>query len=135
MEFKDLIYRRRKELGLTMEDVAKEVGVSKATVKRWESGEIANIRRDKIAILAKALHTTPAYLMGWVDNDTSDIELSVHEKELILAYRNQPAMQEAVDKLLGVPSADMDIIANDIVKTVNNVDIQIQKARSPKSQK
>lgn len=121
MEFKDLIYRRRKELGLTMEEVAKAVGVSKATVKRWESGEIANIRRDKIAILAKALHTTPAYLMGWSDTIHPDLSFSTHEKELILAYRNQPAMQEAVDKLLGVPApADMDMIADDISKTIKS---------------
>lgn len=118
MDFKDLIYRRRKELGLTMEDVAKVVGVSKATVKRWESGEIENIKRDKIVSLADALHTTPAYLMGWVDNETSDIELSVNEKQLVLAYRNHPEMQDAVNKLLGID--DNSIIADDIVKTINN---------------
>ena len=65
MEFKDLIKTRRKELNLTLEDIGKVVGVSKATVLRWESGEIENVRRDKIALLAKALHCTPAYLMGW----------------------------------------------------------------------
>lgn len=50
---------------LTLEDVANEVGVGKSTVRKWETGMIANMRRDKIASLAKALHTTPAYLMGW----------------------------------------------------------------------
>lgn len=118
MDFKDLIYRRRKELGLTMEDVAKVVGVSKATVKRWESGEIENIKRDKIVSLANALHTTPAYLMGWVDNDTSDIELSKDERKLVLAYREHPEMQDAVNKLLGID--DNSIIADDIVETINN---------------
>lgn len=67
MEFKDLIKTRRKELNLTLEDIGKVVGVSKATVLRWESGEIENVRRDKISLLAKALHCTPAYLMGWED--------------------------------------------------------------------
>lgn len=52
---------------LTLEQVANEVGVGKSTVRKWETGMIANMRRDKIASLAKALHTTPAYLMGWVD--------------------------------------------------------------------
>lgn len=54
---------RRKELSLTMLEVAKRVGVSEATVSRWESGDIANMRRDKIALLAKALCVTPAFVM------------------------------------------------------------------------
>lgn len=65
VEFKDLVYNRRKELGISMEVLGKKVGVSKATIQRWESGEISNVRRDKIAKLASALDTTPAYLMGW----------------------------------------------------------------------
>lgn len=50
---------------LTLEQVANAVGVGKSTVRKWETGMIANMRRDKIAALAKALHTTPEYLMGW----------------------------------------------------------------------
>lgn len=65
MEFKDLVYKKRKELGLSMDELGKKVGVSKATILRWESGEIVNVRRDKIVKLAAALNTTPAYLMGW----------------------------------------------------------------------
>ena len=54
---------RRKELGLTQREVAEEVGVAEATVSRWESGEIANMRRDKIAALAKVLHCSPNFVM------------------------------------------------------------------------
>lgn len=50
---------------LTLEQVANKVGVGKSTVRKWETGIIANMRRDKIASLAKALNTSPAYLMGW----------------------------------------------------------------------
>lgn len=59
----------RREKGLTLEQVADVVGVGKSTVRKWETGMIANMRRDKIASLAKALGTTPAYLMGWEDTD------------------------------------------------------------------
>lgn len=51
--------------GMTLEQVADIVGVGKSTVRKWETGIIANMRRDKIAALAKALRTTPEYLMGW----------------------------------------------------------------------
>lgn len=55
----------REEHNLTLEQVGNAVGVGKSTVRKWENGMIANMRRDKIADLAKVLHTTPAYLMGW----------------------------------------------------------------------
>lgn len=54
---------RRKEIGLTQREVAEAVGVAEATVSRWESGEIANMRRDKIAALAKVLHCSPDFVM------------------------------------------------------------------------
>lgn len=69
MEFRDIIKTRREQLGITLADVAKHVGVSEATVSRWESGEIVNIRRDKIAKLSEVLKVTPAYLMGWEEDN------------------------------------------------------------------
>ena len=59
------IKQLRWERDMTLEEVAKIVGVGKSTVRKWETGTIANMGRDKIALLAKALGTTPAYLMGW----------------------------------------------------------------------
>lgn len=56
---------------LTLEEVANVVGVGKSTVRKWETGMIENMRRDKIARLAKALGTTPAYLMGWENPESS----------------------------------------------------------------
>ena len=65
MEMKDKIKQRREELGLTLEEVGNIVGVGKSTVRKWETGDIANMRRDKIAKLAVALRTSPAYLLGY----------------------------------------------------------------------
>ena len=64
MSIGELIYSRRKELGLTLEDVGNFVGVSKSTVKKWESGYISNMRRDKIALLAKILKIEPTKLIS-----------------------------------------------------------------------
>ena len=74
----------RQEKGLTLEQVADVVGVGKSTVRKWETGMIANMRRDKIADLAKALGTTPAYLMGWDENKSSPDELQLTEGEKVL---------------------------------------------------
>ncbi len=66
------IKERRKELGLTLAEIAKMVGVTEATVQRWESGNIKNLRQERIASLAVALGTTPAYLMGWENESTNE---------------------------------------------------------------
>lgn len=71
MEIKDIIKNKRLELGLTLDEVAKIVGVSGATISRWETGDIKNMRRDKIGDLAKALQTTPSVIMGWENPDKS----------------------------------------------------------------
>lgn len=57
------IKTRRTDLGLTLEEVAKIVGVSRQTIQRYESGVIASIPFDRIEKLAQALNTTPAFVM------------------------------------------------------------------------
>ncbi len=92
----------RQERGLTLEQVAQVVGVGKSTVRKWETGMIANMKRDKIADLARALGTTPAYLMGWVDaqKDEEPItsptkeELSEGEKALLELFNRVPEDQQ-----------------------------------------
>lgn len=54
-----IIKKNRLELNLTLDDVAKAVGVSKSTVQRWESGQINNMRRDRIDSLSKILQISP----------------------------------------------------------------------------
>ena len=56
---------RRLELKLSQLDVAKMVGVSEATISRWESGNIANMKRDRIYKLSKALQIDPSLLIGF----------------------------------------------------------------------
>ena len=91
MEMKDKIKQRREELGLTLEEVGNIVGVGKSTVRKWETGDIANMRRDKIAKLAVALHTTPAYLLGYEEVEKTAAQksdgLSPKENELLALYR------------------------------------------------
>ncbi len=65
MATNEIIKSRRLELHLTLRDVADAVGVSEGTVSRWESGDIANMRRDKISKLAEVLRIDPSVIMGW----------------------------------------------------------------------
>ena len=58
---------RRKELGLTLAQIADRIGVTEATVQRWESGNIKSVRYEKLGALAEVLQVSPAALMGWDD--------------------------------------------------------------------
>ena len=87
------IKRLRMERNMTLEQVAQIVGVGKSTVRKWEIGMIANMKRDKIESLAKALGTTPAYLMGWKDNEPispEEIKLTEGERMLVELFRQVP---------------------------------------------
>lgn len=66
-----VIKQRRKELGLTLAQVADMVGVAEATVQRWESGNIKSVRYDKIGKLSEALKVRPESLMNWEWKETS----------------------------------------------------------------
>lgn len=82
---------------MTLEQVADIVGVGKSTVRKWETGMIANMKRDKIALLAKALSTTPAYLMGWdedVPAETTVIQVTEAEQKLLDLFRRVPENQQ-----------------------------------------
>ncbi len=59
MKIGEIIKKKRLELGLTLEEVGQAVGVGKSTVKKWEDGYIANMRRDKIAKLSAVLQLDP----------------------------------------------------------------------------
>lgn len=71
MGLKENIKSKRIECKMTLEDLAKSVGVSRQTIQRYESGVIGNIPSDKIELIARALDTSPAYLMGWEQIDTN----------------------------------------------------------------
>ena len=65
MELGDKIKMLREQKDMTLEELGNAVGVGKSTVRKWENGMIANMRRDKIAKVAAALDVSPGYLMGW----------------------------------------------------------------------
>ena len=97
MKTNDRIKTLRLRNKQTLEEVAKKVGVTKATVQRWESGLIANMKQDKIIKLAESLKTTPAYILGFEEDadirkDIQNIkvkeELSPMEKIIVGIFKN-----------------------------------------------
>lgn len=114
----------RLENNMTLEKLGNKVGVGKSTVRKWENGMIANMRRDKIAKLADALNVSPAYLMGWNESSApaATIKLyNVHgdtegESELILSYRklsehNRRKVLTYSKNLLSTQQMEEDVLA------------------------
>ncbi len=105
MEFKDKIKSRRLELNMTLEDLAKKVGVSAPTIQRYESGEIKNVRRDKIKLLSDALQLTPAYLMGWDESPKSTNEIGKTTTYAAHKVDDEPVTEEEFEMIKAVLAA------------------------------
>lgn len=68
------IRERRKELSLSVDELAQKLNKNRTTVYRYEKGDIENLPMDILGPLAEALNTTPAYLMGWESKPVSALD-------------------------------------------------------------
>ena len=64
------IRTKRKEMGMSVDELAARLGKDRSTVYRYEKGDIENLPLDILEPIAKALDTTPAVLMGWVAEES-----------------------------------------------------------------
>lgn len=90
MEIGERIKRRREELGITVDEVAKRLGKHRATIYRYESDEIRTLPTDVLEPLAVILETTPAALMGWGNFDAPKVN----------AFSTSPAYSPSEDTLI-----------------------------------
>lgn len=87
--------------GMTQEELGKIAQTTKQNIYKYENGIITNIPAVKIGLIAKALNTTPAYLMGWEDINTE--ERKSLEKNLSNALKENKILQDFFDKLKDLP--------------------------------
>ena len=110
-ELTDLIERikeRRLELEMSYQDLSDATGISKSTLQRYETGYIKKVPINQIEILAKALHTTPSYLMGWEEPASPSLSLTQQEETHIKKYRQLDADgKEEIDDLIDVKLAKL----------------------------
>ncbi len=72
LELYENIKIRREALGLTKVELANRMGYDRSMITKIEQGKV-DLTQSKILAFAKALHTTPAYLMGWEKNLETDV--------------------------------------------------------------
>ena len=73
----DKLKALRRAKGMTLLELAEAIGTSKQTIHRYENGTITNIPPEKIELIAEALGTSPAELMGWEDDSAAYVKAGI----------------------------------------------------------
>ena len=117
MRIGERIKQRRLELGYTADALAKLLNKNRATIYRYENGDIENMPIDVLEPLAKALNTTPAYLMGWqephqgststLSKQTEDYYLDAETAEYAEMLRTRPEMRMLFSASRGISKEEM----------------------------
>ena len=114
MSLSQILKSRRTRLGYTLLDVAKRMGVTEATVQRWESGNIKNLPHKRIVKLAEVLEISPTELMGWncekpepLDDEMQDYINVLHSRPemKVLFSKSRKATKEQIEKTLKILDA------------------------------
>ena len=111
------IKERRLELNLSYQDIADATGLSKSTIQRYETGSIRKLPVNQIEDIAKALHVTPGYLMGW--EDTPGYYTDPETARLAQEAANDPDMRLLLDAKRDLSPEDMKVII-DMAKRLLN---------------
>ena len=69
------IKEERNKRGITLKEIAEFIDVQEATVQRYESGDIKTVPYENVVLIAEILKTTPAYLMGWSEEQNDNFKL------------------------------------------------------------
>ena len=99
---------RRKEIGISAEKVASALGVSPATIYRYENGSIDKVPVDALEPIARVLETTPAFLMGWEEdaspkeNNSSAPALEEDEDLIFIGRKARDMTPEQRKRLSGI---------------------------------
>ena len=82
----DRIKERRKELGMSADDLAQRIGISRSTIFRYENGSIEKLPMNSLVPIARALATTVGALMGWEDTKTPAFNEDGLEKDAMICF-------------------------------------------------
>lgn len=111
------IKEKRLNSGLTLLQVADKLGIKEATVQRYESGEIKNIKHEVISKLAEIFNCSPSYLMGW-ENENNKSELSSRaEKDIQKSLSKTLDMLENSQDALMFDGEPIDDETRDLLKS------------------
>ena len=94
------IKERRKELDMTADELGRRIGKNRATVYRYENGDIENLPIDVLKPIAKALDIAPQYLMGWnIDTEATSKKAEPTVDFLVMLGDDEKYMVEVMSSL------------------------------------
>ena len=100
---------RRKQLGLSCEQLADRCGVSASTMYRYENGYIEKVSGQMLKLIAAELATTPEWLMGWDEETTPEPPQELTPKQTALIEQIRHLSDQQVDALLTLLKAQSDL--------------------------
>ena len=109
----------REEKGMTLEELGNKVGVGKSTIRKWEVGMIANMRRDNLQKVAAALGVNPNYLMGYEDEAPS-YYINDDARELAQFLHDAPEYKVLFDASRKVKKEDIEFVKKMLDKFGDN---------------
>lgn len=120
MKINERIKERRKELHLSADYIAQQLGISRASYYRYEKSEVYNMPITALEPLAKILNVTPSYLMGWDDTSPapmySQLQPAKYRKYKILGGIACGAPIEAVPEEGEYIETDLTVNADYVLK-------------------
>lgn len=120
MNIGEIIKKRRKELNLSLKDIAKKLNVSESSISRYENDEIKNMRIDKLIPLSEILQVDIRELL--LENyDKNYFHLSEEEKELILNLRKEKENNEKLFKESCEKYPELIAELEDVLMNINKI--------------
>lgn len=101
MSFATRLREARKSKNLTQKELADLIGISHGAISNYEK-DVSFPNVDILYKIFNILKTEPNFFFQDDINYTTDENLSPKEQKLIEAYRNNPEMQPAINKMLDI---------------------------------
>jgi transcriptional regulator with XRE-family HTH domain len=102
------IKQKRKELKMSADELAMRLGKDRSTIYRYEKGDIENLPLDILEPIAKALNTTPQYLMGWEEVQKNNDIIT----DVIVRMRSDDEFLSVVGGLLALEAEKLSAVKN-----------------------
>lgn len=101
------IQQRRKELDMSAAELGRRIGKNRATIFRYENGDIEKLPVDVLKPIAEALLTTPAYLMGWEHEQKKNDALA----DIVLRLRTDDELFDVVNAICNLDKEKLSSLA------------------------
>ncbi len=94
------IRQARSDAGMTLQQIATAIGVTKSTVQRYEQGRIENVKQPVIEAMARVLEVNPEWLLGRSDQRERESDLGFDDFTYALHRETRELTEENRNKLL-----------------------------------